>query len=285
MRSYLPRKFLGPVFGRTDFPRIFIFGPPDFFADFLAGFFLLIFVGKSAQKNPPGKSPAKSSEIYTTKIPDTFLQRVRPKSFRQQPLKFEELTPPPSSLQTSSPQTNGSPRAFYQELGQPNNNVPTCQKRKVSPKTEVFGRTSLRTSGQKLRSGPPNPGKNKHLGTDMPRGRPRKNFGLKNFGLMFRSLTWSSLCPIFWPFLRSPAQAWTIKAVRGTVAIKGIFHNQKGPRSVSVTGGGGPCPLRAYRFPLQGGSVRIAGLFKFEDPSSRKLYFAVVAFLSFFFIL
>ena len=39
-----------------------------FFADFLAGFFLLIFVGKSAQKNPPGKSPGKSSKIYTTKI-------------------------------------------------------------------------------------------------------------------------------------------------------------------------------------------------------------------------
>ena len=33
------------------------------------------------------------------------------------------------------------------------------QKRKISPKTEVFGRTSLRTSGQKLRSGTPNPGK------------------------------------------------------------------------------------------------------------------------------
>ena len=30
--------------------------------------------------------------------------------------------------------------------------------------------------------------KNKHFGTDMPRGRPRKNFGLKNFGLIFRSL-------------------------------------------------------------------------------------------------
>ena len=59
---------LGPVHGRTDFSRIFIFGPPDFFADFLAGFFLLIFVGKSAQKNPPGKSPGKSSKIYTTKI-------------------------------------------------------------------------------------------------------------------------------------------------------------------------------------------------------------------------
>ena len=61
-------KFLGSGFGRTDFSRIFIFEPPDFFADFLAGFFLLIFVGKSAQKNPPGKSPAKSSKIYTTKI-------------------------------------------------------------------------------------------------------------------------------------------------------------------------------------------------------------------------
>ena len=50
-----------------------------FFADFVAGFFLLIFVGKSAQKNPPGKSPAKSSKIYTTKIPDTFLQRGQAK--------------------------------------------------------------------------------------------------------------------------------------------------------------------------------------------------------------
>ena len=30
--------------------------------------------------------------------------------------------------------------------------------------------------------------KNKHFGTDIPRGRPRKNFGLKNFGLIFRSL-------------------------------------------------------------------------------------------------
>ena len=33
------------------------------------------------------------------------------------------------------------------------------QERKFSPKTEVFGQTSLRTSGQRLRSGPPNPGK------------------------------------------------------------------------------------------------------------------------------
>ena len=74
-------EFLGSAFGRTDFSRIFIFGPPDFFADFVAGFFLLIFVGKSVQKNPPGKSPAKSSKFYTTKIPDTFLQRGRAKNF------------------------------------------------------------------------------------------------------------------------------------------------------------------------------------------------------------
>ena len=33
------------------------------------------FVGKGAQKNPQGKSPAKSSKIYTTKIPDTSLQK------------------------------------------------------------------------------------------------------------------------------------------------------------------------------------------------------------------
>ena len=81
LRKNFPEELLGSVFGRTDFSRVFIFGPPDFSADFLAGFFLLIFVGKSAQKNPPGKSPAKSSKNYTTKIPDTFLQRVRLKNY------------------------------------------------------------------------------------------------------------------------------------------------------------------------------------------------------------
>ena len=83
--------FLGPAMGRTDFSRIFVFGPPDFFADFVAGFFLLIFVGKSAQKNPPGKSPAKSSKFYTTKIPDTFLQRGRAKYFDDFRISQENL--------------------------------------------------------------------------------------------------------------------------------------------------------------------------------------------------
>ena len=40
---------------------------PDFFSYF--------FEKKSAQKNPTGESPAKSSKMCTTKIPDTFLQR------------------------------------------------------------------------------------------------------------------------------------------------------------------------------------------------------------------
>ena len=72
---------LGPL--GTDFSRIFILEPPDFFADFVAGFFLLIFWGKSAQKNPLGESPAKSSKIHTTKIPDTFLQRGRGNNFKK----------------------------------------------------------------------------------------------------------------------------------------------------------------------------------------------------------
>ena len=84
----VPKKRVGAVLsqsevglGRMDFFADFIFGPPDFFADVVAGFFLLIFVGKSAQKNHPEKSPAKASKIYTTKIPDTFLQRGQAKSW------------------------------------------------------------------------------------------------------------------------------------------------------------------------------------------------------------
>ena len=43
---------------------------------------------------------------------------------------------------------------------------------------------------------------NKHFGTDMPRGRPRKNFGLKNFGLIFRSL-WLKQNESYVPILHS----------------------------------------------------------------------------------
>ena len=70
------RQQLGPAFGRTDFSRIFIFEPPDFFADFLVGLFLLIFVGKSAQKNPPGKSPGKTLQNFSNKNPPTHFCRL-----------------------------------------------------------------------------------------------------------------------------------------------------------------------------------------------------------------
>ena len=66
-------------FGRTDFSRIFIFGPPDFFADFLADFFSSLLWEKvprkilqeSPRKNPPNFIHQKSS--------DTFLQNGRGK--------------------------------------------------------------------------------------------------------------------------------------------------------------------------------------------------------------
>ena len=44
---------------------------------------------------------------------------------------------------------------------------------------DIRARTSVKTSKS---------WKKKHFGTDTPRGRPRRNFGLENFGLFFRSL-------------------------------------------------------------------------------------------------
>ena len=68
----LSGQILGPAFGRTDFSRIFIFEPPDFFADFLAGFFLLILWEKVPRKilqenlreNPPKFIQQKSSNTF-----------------------------------------------------------------------------------------------------------------------------------------------------------------------------------------------------------------------------
>ena len=70
---------LGPVLGRTHFSRIFCFGPPDFFADFVARFFLLIFVGKSAQKilqENPRQNPLK---FIQQKSPTHFCRGAGPK--------------------------------------------------------------------------------------------------------------------------------------------------------------------------------------------------------------
>ena len=60
-------------FGRRDFSRIDILEPSVFFADFVTGYFFLIFVGKQCPENLAGSSWAKSSKFYT-KIPDTCLQ-------------------------------------------------------------------------------------------------------------------------------------------------------------------------------------------------------------------
>ena len=57
-------------FWQNGFFADFIFGPPDFFADFVAGFIFLIFVGK--------KCPEKSSR----KIPGKILQNLNNKNPR-----------------------------------------------------------------------------------------------------------------------------------------------------------------------------------------------------------
>ena len=64
-------QILGPVLAERVLSRIFVFGPPDFFAVFqlVAGFFLHIFVGRSARKDPPRKSPTKSSKMHNNKNP------------------------------------------------------------------------------------------------------------------------------------------------------------------------------------------------------------------------
>ena len=66
--------------GRFLASQILIFEPRRIFSwILLPDFVLLILMGKSAQKNPSGKSLAKSSKICTDKIPDTFLQEGRAK--------------------------------------------------------------------------------------------------------------------------------------------------------------------------------------------------------------
>ena len=61
---------------------------------------------------------------------------------------------------------------------------------KISPKRKFWGGYPCghpaENFGQASKSW-----KKKHFGTDIPRGRPWKNFGLKNFGLIFRSLFFS----------------------------------------------------------------------------------------------
>ena len=63
---------------RTDFSRIFIFEPPDFFADFVVSRVFPQFSGKKFQENPQGKSPAKSPKFMQPKSPAHFCRQARP---------------------------------------------------------------------------------------------------------------------------------------------------------------------------------------------------------------
>ena len=66
-------------FWQNGFFADFHFWAAGFFCGFSRRIFSPHFCGQNAQKNPPGKSPAKSSKNYTTKMPDTCLQRGRAK--------------------------------------------------------------------------------------------------------------------------------------------------------------------------------------------------------------
>ena len=82
--AYLPKLYfsevLGSVFGRTHFSQIFIFGAPDFSADFLARFFLLILwekvPRKILQENHPRQNPPK---IIRQKSPTHFCRGAGPR--------------------------------------------------------------------------------------------------------------------------------------------------------------------------------------------------------------
>ena len=63
---------------------------------------------------------------------------------------------------------------------------------------------------------------------------------------------------MFWSFLGRSARVATIKAVRGTVAIKGVSTIKRAVRSPY---GGGSVPLTGPSVPLRGGSVPLTGLF------------------------
>ena len=87
----LIQKYLRPAFGRPDFSRIFIFEPPHFFADFLAGFFSH-FCGKKCPEKSSRKIPGKSSKIYTTKILQHISADCPGQKILKAPQELEELS-------------------------------------------------------------------------------------------------------------------------------------------------------------------------------------------------
>ena len=78
----MKEKSFGPAFGRTDLSWIFIFEPPDFFADFLAGFFRGFsrricspqFCGKKCPEKSSRKPRENPPKFIQQKSCNTFLQ-------------------------------------------------------------------------------------------------------------------------------------------------------------------------------------------------------------------
>ena len=72
-----PLEILGSVFGRTDFSRIFIKFGCRIVSRICRWISSPHFCWKKWPEKSSRKIPGKSSKMYTTKIPDTFLQRDR----------------------------------------------------------------------------------------------------------------------------------------------------------------------------------------------------------------
>ena len=68
--------FLGPAFGRTNFSRIFIFEPPDFFRGFSRRIFSPHFCGKKCPEKSSRKIPGKILQNLYNKNPPTHFCRL-----------------------------------------------------------------------------------------------------------------------------------------------------------------------------------------------------------------
>ena len=75
------REVFGSLVGRTHFSWMFIFEPPDFLGDFVAGLFFLLLEGKRAQTNPPGKFPGKMLQMLYNKNPRPISAEGQAKKF------------------------------------------------------------------------------------------------------------------------------------------------------------------------------------------------------------
>ena len=116
---------------------------------------------------------------------------------------------------------------------------------KIQPKEEVFSRISLRTSGQKLRSGPPNPGKASILERTSRADVHEKNFGLKNFGLIFQTPPSYGFGTLrFWIF-RAPGLPSARQVLCGDAPRLFFYHFSVHLSSVPVSWGGQSSVMRS----------------------------------------